>query len=76
MKSLKKQLKDYLLAYGRDESLVEIYNSFPFAGDDLTNRQKGDRVRSVWRKMQRQHDILTQVGKLTFTKIKGDVENA
>ena len=68
MKSLKKQLKDYLLAYGRDESLVEIYNSFPFAGDDLTNRQKGDRVRSVWRKMQRQHDILTQVGKLTFTK--------
>jgi predicted RNA-binding Zn-ribbon protein involved in translation (DUF1610 family) len=53
MDNLKKQLKNYLLNNGRSEPLVDIYNMFPYHGHDLTNRQKGDRVRSVWRKLQR-----------------------
>lgn len=53
MKSIKQQLKTYLINNGRSEKLVDIYNKFPYQGHNLTNKQKGDRVRSVWRKLKR-----------------------
>ena len=51
MNKLKQELKDYLVQYGRNGLLVDIYNKFPYAGHELTNKQKGDRVRTVWRKL-------------------------
>jgi hypothetical protein len=51
MKNLKTQLTDYLAENGKDENLSyrELYDIFPFDGNDLSKKQKGDRVRSIWK---------------------------
>ena len=55
MKNLKKQLTDYLVSNGKEEttSYRELYDIFPFDGNDLTKKQKGDRVRSIWKKIKK-----------------------
>lgn len=53
MKNLKQELVQHLITEGINEKLVDIYNKFPYQGHDLTNKQKGDRVRSVYRKIKR-----------------------
>ncbi len=48
---MKEKLVSYLEKYGKLGSWVKIYNQFPVRGNDLTNKQKSDYVRGVYRKM-------------------------
>lgn len=73
MKNLKEQLVDYLVKNGKKENVSyrKLYDTFPFDGSNLTNKQKGDRVRSVWKKVKKQsnyHSFSKIVTKDSFNK--------
>lgn len=48
---MKQKLIDFLEEYGKMGSWVEIYNKFPVKGTHLTNKQKSDYVRGVYRRI-------------------------
>ena len=51
--NLKQQLINYLKSEGKTDSWVNLYNKFPFKGIHLTNKQKSDTVRKLYkRKLQ------------------------
>jgi DNA polymerase III epsilon subunit-like protein len=54
MKNLKQQLTDHLIVNGIERyTYRELYELFPFDGWDLSNKQQGDRVRSIWKKIKK-----------------------
>lgn len=57
MKNLKEQLEDYLKVNGKQGTYREIYEMFPFSGNHLTNKQKGDKVRKVWNRVKKTKEI-------------------
>ena len=61
---MKKELEKYLIQNGRSENLVDIYNKFPYQGNSLSNKQKGDRVRSIWRKLKRKDKVFEKQPKI------------
>lgn len=71
MKNLKEGLIQYLKKNGKQEdvSYRELYDMYPFDGHNLTNKQQGDRVRSIWKKMKRSNErIYDLIYKDSFRK--------
>jgi len=48
--SLKRELIAYLKEYGKNDTWVNIYEKFPIRGHTITNKQKSDTVRDIYRK--------------------------
>lgn len=59
--NLKQQLINYLKSAGKTDSWVNLYNVFPFKGEHLTNKQKSDTVRKLYkRKVQNKNVVETK----------------
>ena len=57
--NLKQQLINYLSSEGKTDSWVNLYNSFPFKGNTLTNKQKSDTVRKLYKRKVKQKENFT-----------------
>lgn len=71
MKNLKKDLVNYLTVNSKTDevSYTELYNMFPFDGNNLSTKQKSDRVRSIWKRLRRSlHKPSSPAGKVYKTK--------
>jgi hypothetical protein len=51
-KKMLKELKRHLQENGKDNTWVNLYNQYPFKGTNLTNKQKSDAARGVYRKIK------------------------
>lgn len=50
---LKEKLIEHLTSFGKDDTWVNLYDKYPYKGVNLTNKQKGDSVRKLNKKIQR-----------------------
>jgi len=48
--NLKNQLIQYLRKEGKTDTWVNLYNKFPFRGKNITNKQKSDTVRKLFKR--------------------------
>lgn len=54
---LKEKLIEHLISEGKTDTWVNLYEKYPYKGHNLTNKQKGDAVRKLNKRLQRNSNM-------------------
>lgn len=69
--NLRNELIEYLQVNGKTHSWVELYEMFPFKGDNISNKRKSDFVRNIYkRKLKTEHHAELFMAEAAVKRVK------